>query len=215
MSSARFTNSSPSTANYPPIIDLSILKNGPQKENNQVIKKFRCEEVSGGSSTVPDGACDKITQVEVGADFKGVVGYVSKMFFGQPNGMAGGSQPGSIIQKVFYCTDSATASCGLTAEQRYFLASVRGPAVRLLMATIKEPGLAQKVMDDLTPVIANDYYMQYLNLFEQAARLAYTGEGQQPTPEFAKDVIKQLHDLKILAQTENEEHVRKMNEIAR
>lgn len=212
---AQGSSASPTTANYPPIIDLTILKNGPQKDQNQVIKKYRCEEVSGGTSTVPDGACDKITQVEIGDDFKGVVGYVSRMFFGQPNGMAGGTQPNSIIQKIFYCTDSVNASCGLTNEQRYFLASVRGPAVHLLMATVKDPNLAQKVMDDLTPIIANDYYVQYLNLFEQAVRLAYTGEGQQPTPEFAKEVARQLHELKVQAQKDNEDHVRKINEVTR
>lgn len=201
-------------SNHPPTIVLSILKKGPQKDSSQVIEKMRCEEVTGGVSTVPDGACDKISYVTVGSDFKGIYGYVSKMFFGHDKGMAQAPEANSIISKLFYCSDSTTAACSLTAEQKNFMASVRGPAVTLLLKTLHDSNLAAKVADDLIPIISNDYYMMYLDTFERAARTAYSGGGQQPVPVFVQDVVKQLHEMKQDALKEAENHIPKYNQLA-
>lgn len=201
-------------ANYPPTIELSILREGVQDKTNQVIQKMRCEEVFGGTSTVSDGACDKISFVEIGSDFHGIKGYVSEMFFGQPNGMAGSAEANSIISKMFYCSDSASGSCGLTSEQRNFMASVRGPVVVLLLAVLHDSNLSMKVMDDLVPIIANEYYMMYLDAFENAARMAYSGKGQQPIPSFVQDVIREIQTLRLAAQEEAYEHVDRFNSIS-
>lgn len=209
-------SAAPSGGNYPPIIhDLSILKNGPQKEQDQIIRKYRCEELPGGSSTIPDGACDKITQVEIGSDFKGVYGYVSTMLFGHPDGMARSVEANSIISKLHYCSDtSAAVSCNLTNDQKFFLASLRGPAVKLLRVSFRDPNLAMKTADDLLPIISNEYYLQYLELFDRAVGLAYTGEGQQQAPEFVGRVQDQIRALKLEARKEAESHVERMNIVA-
>lgn len=208
-------SASPTPANFPPVIDLSILRQGVQNENDRNIKMYRCEEVAGGpASTVPDGACDKIRTENVGADFRGIMGYVSNMLLGQPDGIAGGTMPNSIVQKIYYCTDSVTASCSLTLNQRYFLNAIQSPALTMLMKASNDPNLMTKVASDLIPIIADQFYVSYLTLFEQAARLAYAGEGQQPTPQWAEQVITSIQTLQRDAREDLDDHIPRLNELS-
>lgn len=207
-------SAAPSRNSVLPTIDLAILRTGPQEKNNQKILKMRCEEVSGGTSTVPDGACDKVSTVQVGSDFKGVYGYVSKMFFGHEYGKTVAPEANSIITKMFYCSDVTTA-CSMTTEQQKFLASIKGPAVRLLIKMQHDQNLAVHVMDSLLPIIATQYYYQYLETFEQAARMAYSGPGQQLPPEVVEGVVQKLHLEKMAMREEVEQQLPKFNEVIR
>ena len=195
-----------------PTIDLAILRTGPQEKNNQKILKMRCEEVSGGTSTIPDGACDKVSTVEIGKDFKGVFGYVSKMFFGHEYGKSVAPTDDSILTKMFYCSD-VTVACSMTTEQQKFLASIKGPAVRLLIKTQHDRTLAAHVIDGLLPIIATQYYYQYLETFEQAARMAYSGPGQQMPPDVVEGVVTKLHAEKLALREEMEQQIPKFNSV--